>query len=71
MMSMELNLRLGQLSSVQTHEEIMNLVSDYNLIENEFFFDRHPRQSCNEDLRRFFLDNGPSVKDSYQATQDL
>ena len=43
MMSMKLNLRLGQLSSVQTHEEIMNLVSDYNLIENEFFFDRHPR----------------------------
>ena len=28
-------------------------------------------QSCNQDLRRFFLDNAPSVKDSYRATQDL
>ena len=29
------------------------------------------KQSCNEDLRRFFPDNDPSVKDSYQATGDL
>ena len=26
---------------------------------------------CNEELRRFFSDNGPSVKDSYQAMWDL
>ena len=28
-------------------------------------------QSCNEDLRRFFPDNAPSVKDSYGAMQNL
>ena len=28
---------------VTTHEEIMDLVSDYDLMGNEYFFDRHPR----------------------------
>lgn len=35
--------RLGYLSRVETHEEIMSLVADYSLIDNEYFFDRHPR----------------------------
>ena len=37
------DIRLGHLARVETHEEIMNLVTDYNLLENEYFFDRHPR----------------------------
>ena len=37
------NSRLGQLSKASTHEEIMDLCDHYSLIDNEFFFDRHPR----------------------------
>ena len=35
--------RLGQLSRARTHQEIIAICSDYSIVENEFFFDRHPR----------------------------
>ena len=35
--------RLGRLCTVETHSAILDLVTDYSLADNEFFFDRHPR----------------------------
>ena len=35
--------RLGKLSRAFTREAILALADDYNLEENEYYFDRHPR----------------------------
>ena len=32
--------RLGQLAKVESHQQILELVSDYSLPDNQYFFDR-------------------------------
>ena len=42
--------RLGRLARVESHQQIMELVSYYDLRSNEFFFDRSVSQSANRSM---------------------
>lgn len=40
--------RLGRLARVESHQQIMDLVSHYDLRSNEYFFDRSVSQSVSQ-----------------------